>query len=65
MLIQLGFKGKYGVQERGDEKLNEIVDELYRTIKEIRSSKGETEVIENIKPTETVRPLRFVLAPKK
>ncbi|MGL6313482.1 type IVB secretion system protein IcmH/DotU [Vibrio sp. WXL103] len=65
MLIQLGFKGKFGVEERGEEKLNEIVDDLYRTIKEIRMAKGQQKPIDNLKPEEVSQPLRFVMSPKK
>ncbi|QUJ70034.1 type IVB secretion system protein IcmH/DotU (plasmid) [Photobacterium sp. GJ3] len=63
-LLQVGFKGKYGRVERGNEKIADIADTIYQLIREDRLADQEKLQLVNLKAASLSRPLRRVIPPK-
>ena len=64
LLIQLGFQGKYGIEERGQEKLSDIASTIYRLIKDERMVENEKVSLVNLKAKYLKQPLKRVIPPK-
>lgn len=64
LLLQLGFKGKYGRAERGDEKVAEIANTIYRLIRDDRLAEQENIQLINLKAKYVTKPLKRVVSPK-
>ncbi|MGR5286370.1 type IVB secretion system protein IcmH/DotU [Vibrio maritimus] len=64
VLLQLGFKGKYGREERGGEKLSEVASTVYRLIRDERLSEQENISLVNLKTKYVKSPLKRVIPPK-
>ncbi|MBU2896154.1 type IVB secretion system protein IcmH/DotU [Vibrio hepatarius] len=64
LLIQLGFQGKYGREERGQEKLADIANTIYRLIKDERMAENEKVSLVNLKAKYLKQPLKRVIPPK-
>lgn len=63
-LLQVGFKGKFGRVERGNEKIADIAETIYQLIKEDRLQDQEKLQLVNLKAAVISRPLRRVISPK-
>ncbi|MCY9845948.1 type IVB secretion system protein IcmH/DotU [Vibrio caribbeanicus] len=64
LLLQLGFQGKYGREERGNEKLTEIANTVYRLVRDDRlEEQGKINLV-NLKAKYLKKPLRKVISPK-
>jgi len=48
LLIKLGFQGKYGREERGQEKLSDIANTIYHLIKDERIKKNKKVSLVNL-----------------
>lgn len=64
MLLQLGFQGKYGREERGNEKLAEIGNTIYRLVRDERLAEQEKVSLVNLKAKYLKKPLKRVISPK-
>lgn len=64
LLLQLGFKGKYGREDQGNDKLNEIGSTIYRLVRDERLAEQEQIQLVNLKAKYLKKPLRKVLPPK-
>ncbi len=64
LLLQLGFKGKYGLEERGNEKVAEISDVMYRLIRDARRIEQDKTHLTNKKATKLSKPLKHVISPR-
>ncbi|WP_299014990.1 type IVB secretion system protein IcmH/DotU [uncultured Photobacterium sp.] len=64
LLLQLGFKGKYGREERGNERLAEIGNTVYRLIRDERLAEQEKVTLVNLKAKYLKKPLKRVIPPK-
>ena len=64
LLIQLGFQGKYGREERGQEKLADIANTIYRLIKDERLAENEKVSLVNLKAKYLKQPLKRVIPPR-
>ncbi|PMN48141.1 type VI secretion protein [Vibrio lentus] len=64
LLLQLGFKGKYGREERGNEKLSEIGNTIYRLVRDERLAEQEKVTLVNLKAKYLKKPLKRVISPK-
>ncbi|GEM75127.1 type IVB secretion system protein IcmH/DotU [Vibrio sagamiensis] len=64
LLLQLGFQGKYGREERGNEKLAEIGNVIYRLIRDDRLADQEKVSLVNLKAKYLKKPLKRVISPK-
>ncbi|WP_413111700.1 type IVB secretion system protein IcmH/DotU [Thaumasiovibrio sp. DFM-14] len=63
LLLQLGFKGRYGAEERGNDKLADIAEEIYQIIKAVKEPESKKEHLKNTKAATKYTPLRFILSP--
>ena len=64
LLLQLGFQGKYGREERGNEKLTEVANTIYRLVRDDRlEEQGKINLV-NLKAKYLKKPLRKVISPK-
>ncbi|WP_025536145.1 type IVB secretion system protein IcmH/DotU [Vibrio parahaemolyticus] len=64
LLLQLGFQGKYGREERGNEKLAEIGNTIYRLVRDERLAEQEKVSLVNLKAKYLKKPLKRVISPK-
>ncbi|QUM80170.1 DotU family type IV/VI secretion system protein [Moritella sp. 5] len=64
LLLQLGFKGRYGREDRGNEKLVEIGNTIYNLVKHDRLVEQENTQLVNLKAKYLTKPLKKVLPPK-
>ncbi len=64
LLLQLGFQGKYGREERGNEKLNDIGNTIYRLVRDDRLAEQEKVSLVNLKAKYLKKPLKRVISPK-
>ena len=64
LLLQLGFKGKFGREERGNEQLAEIGNTIYRLIRDDRLAEQEKVSLVNLKAKYLKKPLKRVISPK-
>ncbi|MUJ39058.1 type IVB secretion system protein IcmH/DotU [Aliivibrio fischeri] len=64
LLLQLGFKGKYGRAERGAESLTEIGNTIYRLVRDERLAEQEKVALVDVKSKYLKKPLKRVLPPK-
>ncbi len=64
LLLQLGFQGKYGREERGNEKLADIGSAIYRLVRDDRLAEQEKVSLVNLKAKYLKKPLKRVLPPK-
>ncbi|MGF1696334.1 type IVB secretion system protein IcmH/DotU [Vibrio lamellibrachiae] len=64
LLLQLGFKGRYGREERGNEKLSEIGNTIYRLVRDERLAEQEKLPLVNLKAKYLRNPLKKVIPPK-
>lgn len=65
LLLQLGFQGKYGREERGNEKLAEIGNTVYRLVRDERLAEQEKISLVNLKAKYIKKPLKKVISPKR
>ncbi len=64
LLLQLGFQGRYGREERGNEKLADIGNTVYRLVRDERLAEQEKVSLVNLKAKYLKKPLKRVIAPK-
>ncbi|WP_456295677.1 type IVB secretion system protein IcmH/DotU [Vibrio sp. AK197] len=64
LLLQLGFQGKYGREERGNEKLADIGNTIYRLVRDDRLAEQEKVSLVNLKAKYLKKPLKKVISPK-
>lgn len=64
LLLQLGFKGKYGRAERGSENLTDIGNTVYRLVRDERLAEQEKVSLVDVKAKYIKKPLKRVLPPK-
>lgn len=64
LLLQLGFQGKYGREERGNDKLSEIGSTIYRLVRDERLAEQEKLSLVNLKAQQLKKPLKKVMPPK-
>ncbi|MDF5377714.1 DotU family type IV/VI secretion system protein, partial [Vibrio parahaemolyticus] len=64
LLLQLGCQGKYGREERGNEKLAEIGSTIYRLVRDDRLAEQEKVSLINLKAKYLKKPLKRVISPK-
>ncbi|WP_260261407.1 type IVB secretion system protein IcmH/DotU [Vibrio intestinalis] len=64
LLLQLGFQGKYGREERGNDKLSEIGNTIYRLVRDERLVEQEKLSLVNLKAQPLKNPLKKVMSPK-
>ncbi|MCW8348640.1 MULTISPECIES: type IVB secretion system protein IcmH/DotU [Vibrio] len=64
LLLQLGFQGKYGREERGNEKLAEIGSTIYRLVRDDRLAEQEKVSLVNLNAKYLKKPLKRVVSPK-
>ena len=64
LLMQLGFKGRYGREDRGSEKLTEIGNVVYAMVRDYRLADQEKISLVNLKAKYLKSPLKKVISPK-
>ncbi len=64
LLLQLGFKGKFGRAEQGSEQLTEIGKTIYRLVRDDRLVEHEKLSLVSLKAKYLKKPLKRVISPK-
>ncbi|MCL9780075.1 type IVB secretion system protein IcmH/DotU [Vibrio sp. S4M6] len=64
LILQLGFKGKFGREDNGKEMLAEIASTVYGLIRDYRLSEQEKSILKSEKALVSKTPLKRVIAPK-
>jgi len=64
LLLQLGFKGKYGREEQGNDKLADIASTVYGLIRDDRLDDQEKSRLKNVKAKQIKTPLKMVVPPR-